>query len=346
MSSFSCDEYNLYKSNKYFASIPISDQDSTATCYAFTATAILDTERFENKIANHKRTHPLFAAYVYHLKEYKLKSETLTGGEVRDTIRALVNSNICLETEGEKVIEKYKGQNCLSDAQFMGILEKIHAYFSPEESRKRQKENIRDKDFLGCRNKVKSTEQKILNNLLEELSIIPSQVIPSVIMDKILKQCIADSNFTPLVDPSKLKSRECKTCSDTDMKSHILRQLKRNKPVSISYCADVLYDKNSRMIVDNDYFKYSDNLRSNRVQKDCGAHASIVAGSRNKGGKCQMLLRNTWGDWKSSTWSDCLCETSKGVYEACKHGDTKNNSVGCWIDSDALVRNIYRTTHF
>lgn len=342
---FACAEYNLYKTNKSFASIPISDQDSTSTCFAYTATTLLDTERFEGGIDKNKRTHPLFAAYIYHMTLKDTKA-TLSGGYVAEALRALAENKICFEGEGHKQIEKYKGINHLSDAHFMNILEQTYDYFSKAKRLNKEKRSMTNRNFLGCSVDNKSIAQNILGKILEDFSIMPENIFPTSIMGKILKKCTDVVKVHPRIDISKLKSEKCFTCTDDQLKLYILNQLKRNKPVAVSYCSKVLNDKFTKSIKENNIFLYEDNKRNTRIKKDCWPHASIVAGSRTKGGKCQMLVRNTWGDWKSSTWKDCLCETSKGYYEPCKKGDFKLNSVGCWVDADALTRNTYRTTHF
>lgn len=186
----------------------------------------------------------------------------------------------------------------------------------------------------------------MLQNIVDDLGIVPEKIIPRVIMEKIFKKCLKASKVTALVDTSNLTDLGCASCSDKKVEEYIIKQLKRNKPVGIGYCSNVLSDKDADMIYPNSHLTILDNTRVVRSKSACAGHASIVAGSRKKDNKCQLLVRNSWGDWKSSTWKDCLCETSKGVFKDCKYGDKKINSVGCWVDSDSLTRNIMDTTHF
>lgn len=341
--SHSCENTNLYESNKSFASIPISDQDSTGTCYAFVATTLFDTERFENGVSTSKRTHPLFSAFAYVDSQFFFSVDLLSSGFTHSALRAVNKRKLCYESDGSKLISQYKGLNNLSDADFMYILEKTYNYFTEESISRREKYGQKEKDFLGCEASVTNTEQEILNNILNGLNIVPESIVPAVVMKKIFKECLDKSTSTALLDINKLVDKGCKNCRDRDFEKYFLKQLKRNKPIGVGYCANVLNDPNAKMVEIKSVFGYF----PRRVAKeDCYGHESIIAGSRKKGNKCQFLIRNSWGDWKSSKWRDCLCETSKGVYQACKYGDSKINSVGCWVDSEALTKNTLDSTHF
>jgi hypothetical protein len=347
-SAISCDEYNLYKTNKSFASIPISDQDSVGTCYAHVATTLLDTERFENGVDMSKRTHPLFSAYAYKKDESSLFSsqDDLAGGDTAKAIKALANRKLCYESDGEKLISKYKGSKSLSDEEFMNIIEETYEYFISKDPSENKSAVVENKRFLGCSDEALNSTQIVLNNVLKNLRIVPEKIIPYYVMENIFKGCIESSRPTPLVTLSKLKTFECNNCTDSSIVSYLIKQLKRNKPVGIGYCSKVLNDKNANMLEDNNLLSPFDNSRIQRTKEGCGLHESVVSGSRKVGGQCQLLVRNTWGDWKSKVWNDCLCETSKGVYESCKPSDGKINSVGCWIDSKALSRNVVDMVHF
>lgn len=346
--AISCDEYNLYKSNKSFASIPISDQDSVGTCYAHVATTLLDTERFENGVDMTKRTHPLFSAYAYKEDQgsYFSSQDDLAGGDTAKALKALAARKLCYESDGEKLISKYKGNNSLTDEQFMNIIEETYEYYISKDNSVNKSEVEENTRFLGCSQTTINNTQTVLNNIMKELSIVPDKIIPYYVMEQIFKGCIESSRPTPLVTIKNLKTFECNNCSNESIVSYIVKQLKRNKPVGIGYCSKVLNDKDVIMIEDNNLLSPFDNSRIQRTKEGCGLHESVVSGSRKVGGQCQLLVRNTWGDWKSKVWSDCLCETSKGVYESCKPKDGKINSVGCWVDSKALSRNIVDMVHF
>ncbi len=82
------------------------------------------------------------------------------------------------------------------------------------------------------------------------------------------------------------------------------RLLESNLPVGISYCANFLF-KGKR------YKKFSHKGSTNTMALEkCSGHASIVIGSRKnrKTNKCELLIRNSWGETCSPYSKDWECE--------------------------------------
>ena len=344
LSALCCDETNLFNSNKGFASIPVSDQDSIGACYAYVAAQILDTERFDNGVNSKKRTHPLWAAYNYKLK-YNSLDKSVEGGTVEGAIKAVDSAGLCIQARAEDLILKYKESSSLSDAEFMDIIESAHSLDILKSINKTSLSKQAKSEMQVCERKLDSSNgQVILANIREDLVAISGKIIPRVVLGQILKTCVENSKFKPRVDITKLKDSRCDECTNSEMQTYILKQLKRNKPVAISYSGKILSKKDNVGVKEASNWNPFDSREI--ISDKFSGHASILAGSRKRGNSCEFLLKNTWGDWKSSTWKNCLCETSKGKYENCTIEDKKINSVGCWIDAKKLSRNILRTTHF
>ena len=70
------------------------------------------------------------------------------------------------------------------------------------------------------------------------------------------------------------------------------------------------------------------------MRSDCHGHASILVGQRERAGRCEFLLRNTWG--------------SKCVYDwECQKDRLKNGkTVGVWIDARKLMDNTHSFFYF
>ncbi|MCT4640933.1 MAG: hypothetical protein N4A33_01460 [Bacteriovoracaceae bacterium] len=346
--AFTCESTNLYKSSKSLQSIPILDQDSVGACYAYTASQILDVERFDNGVSYTKRSHPIWAAVAYKTQESGFFDQSVEGGRAGNAIKAIYKYGICTYKEGEALISKYRKENNLSESEFMNILESSYEYYNL--SKKEKKEGLSEsekKEYASCKNVINSKAgDSVLTNIQDQFKISSNYILPKLVMQVILKDCVPKKKYQPLVDINKLKVGSCSKCSDKELENHIVKQLKRKKPVGISYCYKILNDKkHSGLNSRSDYYFFAPK-RNSLLNKECGGHASMLVGSRKKNNKCQFLLRNTWGNWKSGTWNDCLCEKTKGVYVPCTKKDRHLNSVGCWIDSDRLMANTYRTVHF
>ena len=102
------------------------------------------------------------------------------------------------------------------------------------------------------------------------------------------------------------------------------KQLNRKKStgMGISYCAKVLKKPQYVGFIG----------RRTSIDSKCGNHASLVVGKRARGGKCQFLVRNTWGNSCRYKWE---CERNK-----------KGKEEGIWIDAEALINNIYELQYF
>lgn len=93
--------------------------------------------------------------------------------------------------------------------------------------------------------------------------------------------------------------------------------------LGISYCAKVVRNRN---------FKGLKKDRTGFTTDNCGNHASIIVGKRARGGRCQFLVRNTWGNSCGYDWE---CEKNQQGQEE-----------GFWVDAEALVDNIYKLDYF
>lgn len=92
--------------------------------------------------------------------------------------------------------------------------------------------------------------------------------------------------------------------------------------IGISYCSRVVKNRNVRGLTPD---------RSG-FTNNCGNHASIIVGKRARGGRCQFMVRNTWGDSCKYDWE---CEKNQQGQEE-----------GFWVDAEALVNNIYKLDYF
>jgi hypothetical protein len=93
--------------------------------------------------------------------------------------------------------------------------------------------------------------------------------------------------------------------------------------LGISYCSRVIKNRN---------FKGLKKDRSDFATDDCGNHASLIVGKRARGGRCQFMVRNTWGDSCRYDWE---CEKNQQGQEE-----------GFWVDAENLVNNIYKLDYF
>lgn len=348
-----CAEVNLQtQQNSPLNEIPVYNQDGLGSCYAYAASQLIDYARFKIAKRTTGGTNPIWLALLYAESEGNKSLET---GGPAEAIDIAKSKGVCKERVVAAALAKYKNNNKITDAELANFIETLNEVWSVK-----NKETIQD-IYKNAQNSCRA-KGRVDGSLLPEVIEIfkrddgkIDKVIPRILMDELLKSCSGGNLYNLEIGEVK---ESCGHCTDSEIQNKISSILKDKSPVAISYCSAVLKDKNYRGIDDS----RNDNLRINyrsyriideedrpkkngQVVKGCGKHASLIVGSRSVGGKCQYLLRNSWGSTSYKDHPSCLCETSKGKYEECKHGDGKPNKVGCWIDSDALTPNIYRLTH-
>ncbi|MBD64576.1 MAG: hypothetical protein CME62_05190 [Halobacteriovoraceae bacterium] len=102
-----------------------------------------------------------------------------------------------------------------------------------------------------------------------------------------------------------------------DLIEHVDARLNAGHPVSFNYCKDVIHDPNYRGITAV-YPQTEFACRSSY-------HASIIMGSRQRNGRCEYLVRNSYGS---------SCHAYENIWD-CENGDT-------WIEREALMSNTDR----
>lgn len=334
--------------------IPVYDQDGIGSCYSYAASVLMDFHRLKNGYGG--LSNPLWLALKHTQDE---GDESIEGGRIKDTINEVRKVGICKDDIVNRALDRALNENNISHAQFMDIVELMYELWDKEE-------NVTAGDvYNDAMSQCHSGAGSITVPLYEQITR-PfkkkngdiGKIIPEAFLDDLFAECKGENVKKPAIPKSKTS---CEKCTDSEMDEKIKGLLSGGQPVGISYCASVLYDDDYEGINSsrNGSYGWFADTRSERVnhEKDkekkdgttiegCGRHASVIVGSRNIGGTCQYLLRNSWGSTSYSDHASCLCETSKGVYEDCRHRDGKPNKVGCWIDADELTANTYKLTHF
>ncbi len=82
-----------------------------------------------------------------------------------------------------------------------------------------------------------------------------------------------------------------------------------------------------------DNIKLVSKVKTFEKLQDCGNHVSLVVGRRQQGGKCQYLVRNTWG-------------TSCSFYKKweCDKDASGQGTGGFWVDAATLLPNTFSVT--
>lgn len=116
-------------------------------------------------------------------------------------------------------------------------------------------------------------------------------------------------------------------------------------PLGMSFCSKVLSDPSARKL---DRQITPDGKPKTRWLNDCRGHAALLTGTRSNGGKCEYLLRNSWGSgFRPGPERTCVCQHQgdKSYHECPSTGRMPDahqfKIVSCWISEDELVPNLF-----
>lgn len=322
-----CQNFDLNESPQSpFRLIPMYDQGNAGICYAYAASQMIDYVRIKAGDTKSGFTHPTYAAWVYKYKtDVQAREHELAGGSPYYTINVLRTEGSCAYGEVDARLSVLtRSSTGMTNTQLVDLLDKIAIAPQP------------------------STLRRGLNSVLG--------IEPSCIDNHNLERQLRRYNLFGIAAPSVLAPlfRDCKlvpvnvppaiyhtNSNDTELANHLAQNLSQSLPVTINYCANVLDNSQARSAMR----VYETSLREPR--SDCSKHASLVTAQTNLGGKCQYLIRNSYGPQnKDRAATQCACITTNGAYEKFCTQKTPREFVGCWHSREAILANSYGLTSF
>jgi len=248
--------------------IPVMDQGPTPTCYAHSASQLIDAFRFSHGDRNYSHlTSPLVTA-VYYATARKNKSYNTGFTDV--AIAEILRRGSCSEQAIETQFHVEEFRNFFEDI------------FPKFESR----------SLLRHSEECYSAQPRVLDSSVELIGFLDKdrrlayleRVFKEICKNRSLQ--IPKSNGIPIeVAVVEGKAPNWRTI----FKKTFARELKdnRSQPLEISYCSDVLYNPMISIATQTTTFEES----------KCKAyHSSVVVGRRKTlAGKCQLLVRNSYG---------------------------------------------------
>lgn len=355
--SQTCSEINLVTQKESpFQKIPVYDQDSLGTCYAYSTSQLADYYLMSNK----KKTEPSVSPHWLALKySNRFLRSGITGGTIGGTIEALREDGYCDSKDSDKLLHQFAKKGGMSDAEFLGILED---YFELYEMSMRSKKSFNETNLkvTGALNPKFVTKTRKLDLFRKASSRLSQKYCPANGHFAELEKAISGYLDLPTTYfLNKLAALDCPSPKknlvppptffspkkNVEVEQSLIKTLSNNKPVGIGYCARIWWEPKTKNIL----------TRAPKLtfwnEKQCGTHASVVVGMKPLGNKCQFLVRNSWGNGFSDGNSQykCLCKNkkTKAYVDDCtkKTHSNKDYSVeGCWVSGEALSTNVMSTT--
>lgn len=343
-----CNPITDINTSEILKSIPIQDQDGTGLCYSFVGAQVLE---FESK----RQGRPHYVSPV----DLAMKAgdgiffdrSKLSSGKVVDTIKAAQKDGISNRDCIEKKIREFTHSNSISSAQFTKLIEVFYDeyewFFDDDKKTSELLKKLSDEEASGDignrQDHLRNCDHEAIVKSLKEINLLGES--STKVLKKIFSSC-------PTLRVPEFKYDETfRRASDDDdnkMKSLIDAQLSSQSPAVVHLCAAALSAHDN-----SNYRKMDDSEK-------CGNHSLMAVGKREKAGRCEYLLRNSWGSLWAPPGVQCAFRTPDGtyypdnssfnqVYQNANDGENrrltdqykKRVNVGCWFAVDKIVQNTF-----
>ncbi len=350
-------------------SIPTYDQDGTGMCYAYAASQMMNCYLMEKNRSTSLRVHPATAA-VRFTAAYD-KQETLNGGFIDKAINATrAEFNYSYSSVAQNLTETAKN-TAVPEAEVLHFIETLgKAMTNPtirdQASLLSSKQAAANGSFAGpLYNYWNNLTSTAFNSIKpdawcskEDIASLKSFALSApasssldiaflTIFEEKHKSAKPLSSEMPAAKHLTGMSASEATIKET-IRAHFAA--KATRPLGLSFC--------SKVISDGTYRGLSGTGSSRKIipkdkngGKDCGPHAVLISGIRNNGGRCEYLIRNSWGTaFRSNSRLSCVCKnTATKAYSECPGNGLKDGKnipnranlkiVSCWIPEAEVAPN-------
>ena len=163
--------------------------------------------------------------------------------------------------------------------------------------------------------------------------------VERVLSQEIMRHC----QGVNLDHPALPRMNKINAGSDSLLASQLSDQLRRGHPSMLQLCSNILPPPAGRGTGNERLVSESTPPQTRGISSKCGSHTLLPVAQKEIGGQCQVLLRNSWGQWHPSN----KVPTAGGgwnYYPECAAAQAATAGVvweGCWVPRDRLLKNLY-----
>jgi len=327
-----CAPMRLDQTPGAFSQIPIHNQESSDLCYAYTASQLVDAWRFSHGDTRTGHHTSAVVAGVYHA----LDVEERVGGRIRATAggASLVSGGNIYQ-----LIDTLRSKGSCSHEHIQAISARANSLYVPADGFPDPYQRFMT--AIQSSHLSHEYDQLIANFQLSDSRFCPHYIGPGlnpkfipgilsflrelsgaeVAVQETCRSQTIDLSTIPRMNGITNQQARANTARGftgayTDAVNTRLSR-PNPQPVSVSYCVDFLGNK--------DFRKYSPD-GTPRDGCEIGRHLSVIIGRREVAGRCQFLLRNSFGP-------DCTDRRYDSRWrDSCQQGQF-------WIDAEAMAQN-------
>jgi len=300
--------------------VPNLDQGPVGICYAHAAATLMDIYRDIHVPKFSKRiglSNPQYTALLYkmdHRGGYQGKTNTLDGGFAQKAIDSVRKYGMCRFDVIDRAMKNFSGENQISTRDWYAFSEWFIEFYDKRAQRELQRAMNKSKALKEIFSRY--TKRKRIENFYKyaDFAKIYESMKPYLLTGDykdyakdVFGQCFKKEN---IYLTSKKLPKVIKHSGLTGKAKRVIQQLDQKNPVGITYGADILRG-GTKWYHDIKYFFMGRN------------HQSVIVGKRVRRGKCEFLLKNSWGNYCKYSWK---CQK-----------DPKGRELGIWINADTLM---------
>lgn len=298
--------------------VPVMDQGDNGMCEAYMMSSMIDAYRFSHGDKSDVHTSPVEAAIgCLSFDSYKGALKKINANyHLNDVMNDYVDAKDVLEysklkgvCSRELVNERIQDGEATND-KFIHDLSAIHRDYSLSKVSSAKKVAEADKCLrqLGV-----VFDRAEISKMLSDLN--PAELVRQTIASR----CEGHRQKIN----SKLQYKEEQGFPENfDRMRGFLLKGKKPQPVQIGFCGSLLDETGPSLKGFNGYHTSG----VPKVTDDCSPHSALVIGQRMNKGKCELLIRNSWG-------------TSCNGYDAAF--DHSCEASGMWVDTEVLKANTF-----
>jgi hypothetical protein len=315
--AYPCESKDLYtEPNAVLRSIPIRDQDGVGTCYAEATATVANFYLMKHGMYSSPVVHPIYTAYLLHkVNTHDYGANNTDTGRINGVFNLITSMGFCGRAQLElRLLDLKKAGNFKTTSEVLSFLDLVYNLSQAHAAPGRM--FARFKEVVDPQCNPQSADRWLTAHGLHAIS-------QTAVLDKLFAGCEVFKPEVPYSTP--------KNGTDVNMAEGVRHSLNNGNPIALELnCARSFFQHPGK--------ETSVKLNSNsiRILKTCnnrddGGHAIVIAGEKMMGGKCNYLIRNSWGTtWRGEGATSCSCLTHEGEYkESCTKSESKE-FLGCW----------------
>ncbi len=309
-----CVDVRLDQTGGSLEKIRVLDQDGTDTCYAYTAAYLFDAYRYQEmraqnpEIDNFSQSSPLVAAAEF--ANFKNK-ESMDKGNVGQALKQLIKNGGCPH---ERIGDQFGAYD------INGFLKELKLYFEVLSTNKNPKNLSNEERVQSLACYLQNSDYPDPFEQLQELSEALSEHQFIHFLQSTFDASCKNHRWKPSKEPKLNIEMATEDPKQRKMifENHLAKMdSAQASPLGAYVCLEFFHLAN-----------YKGVQKNGKPKEDCSLHSTLVVGKRkNTKGKCQVLLRNSWG---------ASCEGYSTEKENCENGQL-------WVEKEKFMNNLLGT---